>query len=175
MGTLASQRKIGVCVQALTRTQPKAMLGWVQEGVAPSCCGYLGVSYPEKFWDFICKILQSSAFVAGKWNSSVALCVLKYFDNGNNHSCAFWQLFNNGNGVPTCSPSKWPRTRLRSHQWSIGGPLDLPYTGCLFQYVVSSNWHCCATTLGKLFPSVTKQYTLVSVRPRGSDALRLGR
>jgi len=47
MGTLASQTEIGVWVQA-----PGALVR--RPGVLP----------PEKFWDFVCKILQSTAFLA---------------------------------------------------------------------------------------------------------------
>jgi len=37
------------------RARPKAMLGWVQDGVAPSCNGSPGVS-PRKFLDFMYKM-----------------------------------------------------------------------------------------------------------------------
>ena len=49
---------------------------------------------PGKFWDFICKVLQSSEFWWENGPFRSFLCVLKHFYNGN--------------GVPTRSPSKWP-------------------------------------------------------------------
>jgi len=55
MGTLASQAEIGVWVQAL------------------GCfCGDPGVSPLEKFWDCMCKIMQSISFLAGKWVCNAA-------------------------------------------------------------------------------------------------------
>ena len=42
---------------------PKAVLGWVREGVAPSRNGGPGVLPPEKFWKYMFKIVHFRATI----------------------------------------------------------------------------------------------------------------
>ena len=76
MRTMASTAEIGVLIQA-----PKALLR--ESG---------SLSLGKKFWDCICKFLQYSAFLAGKWFAMPSIT-------------RSYQHFNDGNDVPTRSGS----------------------------------------------------------------------
>ena len=73
MGTLANQAEIGVWVQA-----PRPA-GRLRSG---------GISQ-KNFWDCVCNILQSSAFLAGKW---FAMPAVKWEQGVSMHSGSFWTM-----------------------------------------------------------------------------------
>jgi len=109
-----AELKYGVWVQALGAIVPHTHRRpcWSGSGRgSPILLWGLGGITPETFWDFICKILQSSALVVRKWtfySSVVFLWVLKHFNNGNTvpmHSGSFSTM---GTSFPHIPSSKCP-------------------------------------------------------------------
>jgi len=82
MGTLASQAELGVWVQAL-----RALTGF-------------GLHHRRKISRCVCKILQ---YLVHFWRSET----LRQWNAVSIRSDSF---FNNGIGIITCFPSKWPRS-----------------------------------------------------------------